>query len=79
MEAEHEPRDAFIVAIVRGFIAPVGLMAVLTRILDVQGVWIAFVAAEAVSFMVAYLILQQNRKNNNRLPLHKLFCRKERT
>ena len=59
LEAEHEPKAAFIISVMRGFALPLLLMAVITMIKGVDGVWTAFLVSEALSLAAAVMLFRR--------------------
>ena len=55
-EAVYAPGAAFGAALVRGLVAPIACIAIFVLVLDVTGVWISFLAAEAVSLLTAIVL-----------------------
>ena len=64
LEAEHEPKTAFVISVLRGFIMPLLLMAALTMIMGVDGVWTAFLAGETLSLATAVTLFRKVQKKH---------------
>ena len=58
-EAVYAPREAFWAAVIRGFAAPVACIILCVALLDVMGVWVSFLAAEAVSLAASILLYRK--------------------
>ena len=58
MEAERDSRVAFVISVLRGFAAPLALMTLLSLLMGVKGIWVAFLAAEALSLLISVLLFQ---------------------
>ena len=64
LEAEHEPKTAFVISVLRGFIMPLLLMAAFTMIMGVDGVWTAFLAGETLSLATAVTLFRKVQKKH---------------
>lgn len=64
--AVENPKQAFIISIVRGFIAIIPLVFILATLLNMTGVWFSFTATEGITTLLAILFLVCYYKSNHK-------------
>ena len=63
--AIEKVRFAFLITLIRGLILIVPIAIVLSRILGVNGVWMAFPIAELITLMIVFIVLLTKKKLDN--------------
>lgn len=57
--ASHDPKSAFIISIIRGFVAIVPLVFVFSSLFELTGVWLVFPASECIAVIVAIMLIKK--------------------
>lgn len=72
--AVENPKQAFIISIVRGFVAIIPLVFIFSSLLQMNGVWISFTVTEGITTLLALFFLlcyyQSNHKKINKEGAH---------
>ena len=64
LEAKHRPAGAFWIALLRGFLAPIGCLLPLVWLFDVLGVWLSFLTAELIAVLAASIAVWNTERKN---------------
>lgn len=67
LSAMEEAKGAFLASVMRGFVAIIGFAFLLSAIMGMRGVWLAFPASEGVTAIITIVSLYKalNKKQNN--------------
>lgn len=57
--AAHDPKSAFIISIVRGFVAIIPLVFVFSMLFEIIGVWLVFPVAECITVILAAVLIRK--------------------
>ena len=61
-----QPKSAFLISIMRGIVAVVPSIAILSALWGIDGVWSAMPTAEAIAAMISFFLIAKDRKQKQR-------------
>lgn len=72
--AVEKPKGAFAISLLRGCIFIIPLAFILSKMFDMNGVWLSFLASEMLTFAVSLILLRKERFALSENPIHDTGC-----